>query len=207
LLPALAELFDAGELSDDFRVIGAAREDWNDATFRQHAAERLEKHAAADVSAASRERLLNRLRYRKIDFGEPETVALAVRAASDETSETHAGVSDHRNRRGCCKRGFSKFAGRLFDRYDKGQLSSVEAVSLSDCEPSTATMTLRHARAARRLQTDHAKPARPVFFSRTIDGAANKLKHRVPTWARVGSMEHPLEYACKLGAVDEFTRL
>ena len=55
-----AELFDAGELSDDFRVVGAAPEDWNDATFRQHAAERLEKHVAADVSAASRERLLDR---------------------------------------------------------------------------------------------------------------------------------------------------
>ena len=91
LLPALAELFDAGELSDDFRVVGAAREDWNDATFRQHAAERLEKHAAADVSAASRERLLDRLRYRKIDLGEPETIARAVRAASEETTDSQSG--------------------------------------------------------------------------------------------------------------------
>lgn len=82
LLPALAELFDADELSDDFRVVGAAREDWNDARFRQHAAERLEKHAAADVSAASRERLLDRLRYRKIDFREPETVYILYRHIS-----------------------------------------------------------------------------------------------------------------------------
>ena len=82
LLPALAELFDAGELSDDFRVVGEAPADWNDATFRQHAAERLEKHAAADVSAASRERLLDRLRYRKIDFREPETVYILYRHIS-----------------------------------------------------------------------------------------------------------------------------
>lgn len=87
LLPALAELFDAGELSDDFRIVGAAPEDWDDAKFQRHAAERLEQYAAGDVSRESRERVIHCLRYRKIDFNEPETVARAVRAASDEKSE------------------------------------------------------------------------------------------------------------------------
>lgn len=88
LLPALAELFDAGELSDNFRVVGAATQDLTDETFRRHAAERLEKHAAADVSQTARKRLLDCLRYRKIDFNDHELVARAVRAASDDASES-----------------------------------------------------------------------------------------------------------------------
>jgi glucose-6-phosphate 1-dehydrogenase len=81
LLPALAELYDEGKLPDGFRVVGAAIEDWDDETFRHHAARQLEQHAAGDVSAASREALLRSLRYRKVDFDDPGSVAEAVAAA------------------------------------------------------------------------------------------------------------------------------
>ena len=63
LLPALAELYDAGRLSDGFRVVGTARRDWDDETFQRHVARRLDQHAAGDVSAASREALVRSLRY------------------------------------------------------------------------------------------------------------------------------------------------
>jgi glucose-6-phosphate 1-dehydrogenase len=81
LLPALAELYDEGELSGGFRVVGAAIEGWDDETFRRHAARQLERHAAADVSAASREALVRSLRYRRVDFDDPGSVAEAVAAA------------------------------------------------------------------------------------------------------------------------------
>jgi glucose-6-phosphate 1-dehydrogenase len=52
LLPALAELYDEGRLPDGFRVVGAARQDWDDETFQRHVAQRLDRQAACDVSAA-----------------------------------------------------------------------------------------------------------------------------------------------------------
>jgi glucose-6-phosphate 1-dehydrogenase len=85
LLPALAELYDEGRLSDGFRVVGAAREDWDDEAFRRHAARQLDQHTATDVSAASREALVRALRYRKVDFDDPDTVAEVLAAASDES--------------------------------------------------------------------------------------------------------------------------
>jgi len=85
LLPALAELFDEGKLPDGFRVVGAAREDWDDEAFRHHAARRLEQHAAGDVSAASRQALVRSLHYRKVDFNDQTSVAEAVAEAGGES--------------------------------------------------------------------------------------------------------------------------
>jgi glucose-6-phosphate 1-dehydrogenase len=84
LLPALAELHDEGKLPDGFRVVGAAREDWDDEAFRRHAARRLDQHAT-DVPAAARAALVRALRYRKVDFNDPGSVAEAVAAASSES--------------------------------------------------------------------------------------------------------------------------
>ena len=84
LLPALAELYDEGKLPDGFRVVGTAREDWDDETFRRHVSRQLEQHAASDVSAASREALVRSLRYWKVDFNDQTSVAEAVAVASGE---------------------------------------------------------------------------------------------------------------------------
>ncbi len=82
LLPALAELYDEGTLPQGFSVFGAAREDWNDDKFRQHAAERLEQHTAKDVAATSREAVVRSLHYRKVDLKDNASVAALVADAS-----------------------------------------------------------------------------------------------------------------------------
>lgn len=83
LLPALAELFDEGKLSDGFTVVGAARNDLTDEEFRKQAAQRLEQHAAKDVSVDARKALLESLRYSKVDLNDPASVAKAVHAAGN----------------------------------------------------------------------------------------------------------------------------
>nr|WP_276508378.1 glucose-6-phosphate dehydrogenase [Modestobacter muralis] len=82
LLPALAESAAAGTLPTDLQVVGAAPQDWDDDTFREHVAARLAEHAA-DVPAEVRDALVAGLRYRRVDFAEPATVAAAI-AAFDE---------------------------------------------------------------------------------------------------------------------------
>jgi glucose-6-phosphate 1-dehydrogenase len=83
LLPALAELFDEGKLSAEFTVVGAARNDLTDEEFRKQAAQRLEQHAAKDVSADARKSLLESLRYSRVDLNDPASVAEAVHAAGN----------------------------------------------------------------------------------------------------------------------------
>jgi glucose-6-phosphate 1-dehydrogenase len=60
LFPALTSLAAAGQLADQFAVIGAAREEWSDARFRQHVSERLREHAGA-LPASVRDGLVRRL--------------------------------------------------------------------------------------------------------------------------------------------------
>ena len=74
LLPALAELDAQERLPRDFEVVGAARPDWSDDEFRHRAAERLAEFAK-DVPAVARERLLGRLRYRRVDLDGDDVVA------------------------------------------------------------------------------------------------------------------------------------
>jgi glucose-6-phosphate 1-dehydrogenase len=62
LLPGLAELEDAGVLRAEFAVLGVSRPEWSDADYRGWARERLAEHAQR-VPEASRERLVQRLRY------------------------------------------------------------------------------------------------------------------------------------------------
>jgi glucose-6-phosphate 1-dehydrogenase len=74
LLPALAALHAAGRLPETFHVLGAAREELDDAAFQRSIAERLEEHAA-DVPAASRAAVVRALRYRPVDVGDAQSVA------------------------------------------------------------------------------------------------------------------------------------
>jgi len=82
LLPALARSVAAGHLPADLEVVGAAAEAGDDASFRAHVSARWAEHAAG-VPAPVRERLLARLRYRRVDLADPATVAEAL-AASDQ---------------------------------------------------------------------------------------------------------------------------
>jgi glucose-6-phosphate 1-dehydrogenase len=79
LLPALARLSADGRMPDGLQVVGGASQDWDDRTFRSHVAARLQQHAG-DVPTEVRDALVDRLRYRAVDPGQPGTVAAAVRA-------------------------------------------------------------------------------------------------------------------------------
>src|SRR4051812_40969303 len=80
LLPALARLQASGQIPEDFRVVGAAREGWDDATFQRHGAQQLEEHAS-DVSDGVRRTFVRCLRYRAVDFVDLDSVARAVASA------------------------------------------------------------------------------------------------------------------------------
>ncbi|WP_369130862.1 glucose-6-phosphate dehydrogenase [Modestobacter roseus] len=80
LLPALAELTAAGQLPEGLQLVGAAEPDWDDARFAEHVAARLAEHAG-DVPAAARQALVAGARYRRVDLGDPATVAAAVAAS------------------------------------------------------------------------------------------------------------------------------
>ncbi|MDQ3823750.1 MAG: glucose-6-phosphate dehydrogenase [Actinomycetota bacterium] len=73
LLPALAALQATGKLADGFEVIGAAREELDDAAFRRAAADRLEEHAA-DTPAPARDAVVRTLRYRPVEIGDARSV-------------------------------------------------------------------------------------------------------------------------------------
>lgn len=88
LLPALASLHAGDLLPPGFRIVATARQQWDDARFRQHAAGRLEQHAA-DVPVASRDALVGAITYRYSDVTDTETVSGVVREA---TGEEHAPV-------------------------------------------------------------------------------------------------------------------
>src|SRR3712207_20862 len=82
LLPALARLSADGRVPDGLQVVGGAHQDWDDQTFRTHAATRLQQHAG-DVPTEVRNALVDRLRYRTVNPEQPDTVAAAVRALDD----------------------------------------------------------------------------------------------------------------------------
>jgi glucose-6-phosphate 1-dehydrogenase len=94
LLPALARLQASGHIPEDFRVVGAAREGWDDVTFQRHAARQLEEHAS-DFSAALRRSFVGCLRYRPVDVADPDSVASVVAAA--QPFDNHGAAPEGRN--------------------------------------------------------------------------------------------------------------
>jgi glucose-6-phosphate 1-dehydrogenase len=82
LLPALARLLAAGRLPDDLRVVGAAPQDGDDASFRRHVEARLAAHATG-VPVGVQQALLERLTYHRLDLATPVGVAEVLRSAGD----------------------------------------------------------------------------------------------------------------------------
>lgn len=68
IFPALAALRSNGEMKE-LRVVGAAPEDLDDDSFRQHVEQQLERHAS-DIDRAARGELLRPLTYVQIDLDE-----------------------------------------------------------------------------------------------------------------------------------------
>jgi glucose-6-phosphate 1-dehydrogenase len=77
LLPALASLRAAGDIDDSFQLIGAGREEWSDADFRQWVADQLDQHAAK-IPSGVRTAIASGSRYRHVDLGDPASVARVV---------------------------------------------------------------------------------------------------------------------------------
>ncbi|MDP8936217.1 MAG: glucose-6-phosphate dehydrogenase [Actinomycetota bacterium] len=77
LLPALAELALGGLLPSDIEIVGVAREPWDSAEFRRHAAVRLALHAA-ELPAAAREEVVGRLSYVAGDVTDVSVLASAT---------------------------------------------------------------------------------------------------------------------------------
>ncbi len=72
LLPAVAQLAEAGLLPQGFTIQGAANEDWSTERFRRHIAENLELHSS--VAPATRRAVVERLSFRPTDVTDPEEV-------------------------------------------------------------------------------------------------------------------------------------
>ena len=79
LLVAMAELAAAGFLPDHMAIVGVAREPWDTAMFRQHASERLARHAPG-LPVAVRDGLAQRLSYVGGDVADPATLGAAFGA-------------------------------------------------------------------------------------------------------------------------------
>ena len=73
LLPALYWRFRDGQMPEGSRVIGAARSELDDATFRDRAAHALEEHVGPEaLDPPVMQRFLARLFYRRLDAAKPE---------------------------------------------------------------------------------------------------------------------------------------
>lgn len=92
LLPALARLLDSGQLPNGLQVVGAAAQDGDDTTFREHVEQRLARYAE-DVPVQVRRQLLSRLRYRVVDLADPATVAAAVDSFGSGDGSTDPAVA------------------------------------------------------------------------------------------------------------------
>lgn len=73
LMPAVAQLAEAGLLPPGFTIVGSANTDWSTDDFRQHIAEGLEKHST--VTPATRDSVVAMLDYQAADVTRPEDVA------------------------------------------------------------------------------------------------------------------------------------
>ena len=82
LLPALATLRATGRLPAEFAIVGTARAQWDDETFRHHISEQLAAHAAG-VPPEHRDALTRSLRYRYADLTDADDVAALIRLAGD----------------------------------------------------------------------------------------------------------------------------
>ncbi len=76
LLGALSELTCSGLIPPDLAIVGVARDPWDAARFRNHAAERLDRHAPR-LPRECREQLVRRLSYVAGDVGDPSTLQAA----------------------------------------------------------------------------------------------------------------------------------
>jgi glucose-6-phosphate 1-dehydrogenase len=88
LLPAVYDLLADGRLPDRFRVIGVAREGYDDATFRARVRDAIAEHARHELDPALWQALETRIGVVVGDFGSPELFdALAATLAEGDRAD------------------------------------------------------------------------------------------------------------------------
>ena len=76
LMPAVAQLAEAGLLPPGFTVLGSANTDWSTGDFRQHIAAELDKHAP--VAPATRDAVVRMLSFAPADVTQPAEVSRVI---------------------------------------------------------------------------------------------------------------------------------
>ena len=76
LMPAVAQLAEAGLLPPGFTVLGSANTDWSTDEFRQHIADNLDKHAS--VTPATRDAVVRMLSFQPADVTRAEEVSRLI---------------------------------------------------------------------------------------------------------------------------------
>ena len=77
LLPGLAALRAAGQLGDDFRLTGTAREGWDTAEYQRWAAGQLSQHPG-HLPAPAAQAIASAARYQQSDVTDPASVAAVI---------------------------------------------------------------------------------------------------------------------------------
>jgi len=77
LLPGLAALRAAGELSDNFQLVAVGREHWTDETFRNWAAAQLDRHAT-ELPAAAKRTVAATSRYHQADVTDASSMTAVI---------------------------------------------------------------------------------------------------------------------------------
>jgi glucose-6-phosphate 1-dehydrogenase len=85
LLPALYTLFRNGALKEAFAVVGFARRDYDDQSFRQLAEEALREYARPPAEEASLKAFCEHVRYHRGDLSDPAAYALLREKLDDGT--------------------------------------------------------------------------------------------------------------------------
>lgn len=78
LMPAIAQLAEAGYLPPGFSILGSANTDWSTDDFRHHIASELDKHAT--VTSSTRDAVVNMLDFAPSDVTRPEDVSRLIGA-------------------------------------------------------------------------------------------------------------------------------
>ncbi len=86
LLPSLYNLAAAGVLPDSFRLLGVAKEDWDEAKLREHVAAALKEFWGADADGKVVEWLQTRTGFQQADFDDPKSFD-AVKSVVEKTEK------------------------------------------------------------------------------------------------------------------------
>ena len=142
LMPALYNLAEAGQLSDDVRIIGVDHNENTDEGWRRDLSDALQESTKdpdaefhpAQIDEAPWAFVRDRLRYHTGDFEEAETFGRSARRCTGNVDLLPRGVGPvlrprgraARQRRGCCRRGRARFRRVVVEKPFGDDLASAQ---------------------------------------------------------------------------------